>query len=267
MAREISSVTKFGTSEPFNFQVARSQISYHETIFKFGFNSDIDDALETVWAQGGLYSYLSSASTLYISSSSTDDDVAGTGARTATVSGLDANYDEVSVTVDLDGQNGVQLGDASNWIRVNRITVNTAGTGGQNAGVLYVGTEASPTLGVPTNKYATVAIGDNQTLMALWTVPRNYEAYLLQTDVTVATTQNNKYCTCTVLARPHGEVFQVKDKFVKAESSHHQEYSIPLKFDEKTDIEIRAIGDSSGANIAISAALDIVYVLKGSSLG
>lgn len=266
MARLVTSISKLGSSEPFELQVAQGQISYHESIFKFGFNPDIDASLETVWAQGGLYSYLSAASTLYISSSSTADDVAGTGARTATVSGLDANYDEVSVTVDLDGQNGVQLGDASNWIRVNRITVDTAGSGGKNAGVLYVGTEASPTLGVPTNKYATVAIGDNQTLMALWTVPRNYEAYLLQVDVTVATTQNNKYCTSSVVARPYGGVFQVKDKFVKAESSHHQEYSIPLKFDEKTDIEIRAIGDSAGADIAISAGLDILYIRKGSSL-
>jgi hypothetical protein len=266
MARLVTSISKLGTHEPFELQVAQGQISYHESIFKFGFNSDVDDSLETVWAQGGLYSYLSAASTLYISSSSTADDVAGTGARTATVSGLDANYDEVSVTVDLDGQNGVQLGDASNWIRVNRITVDTAGSGGQNAGVLYVGTEASPTVGVPTNKYATVAIGDNQTLMALWTVPRNFEAYLLQVDVTVATTQNNKYCTSSLVARPYGGVFQVKDKFVKAESSHHQEYSIPLKFDEKTDIEIRAIGDSAGADIAISAGLDILYIRKGSSL-
>ena len=184
MAREVSSISRVGTSEPFNLQIARGQIAYHKSIFKFGFNPDIDNSLETVWAQGGLYSYLSSATTLYISSSSTDDDAAGTGARTATVSGLDANYDEVSVTVDLDGQNGVQLGSASNWIRVNRITVNTAGSGGQNAGVIYVGDEATPSSGVPSNKYATVAIGDNQTIMALWTVPRGYSAYLYQTNVT-----------------------------------------------------------------------------------
>jgi len=266
MARLLTSISKLGNTEPFYLQVAEGQIAYHETIFKFGFNPDIDDSLETVWAQGGLYSYLSSATTLYISSSSTADDAAGTGARTATVSGLDANYDEVSVTVDLDGQNGVQLGDASNWIRVNRITVDTAGSGGENAGVIYVGDEASPTSGVPSNKYATVAIGDNQTLMALWTVPRNYEAYLLQIDITVATTQNNKYCTPSVVARPYGGVFQVKDKFVKAESTHHQGYSIPLKFDEKTDIEIRAIGDSAGSDIAISGGLDIIYIRKGSSL-
>jgi len=257
---EKSSISRVGKTEPFELQVAREQITYHKSTFKFGFNPDVDNALETVWAQGGLYSYLSSASTLYISSSSTADDAASTGARNVTVSGLDANWDEVSVTVDLDGQNGVQLGSASNWIRVNRIVVNTVGSGGSNAGVLYVGTESSPTLGVPTNKYATVAIGDNQTLMALWTVPRGYTAYVLQTDVTAATTQNNKYATVSFVARPENCAFQVKDKFVKSESSHHQRYHIPQKFEEKTDLEFRCIGDSSEANIAISAAMDIIYI-------
>lgn len=260
MTRQVSSVSRFGSTEPFELQVARGQVAFHKNIFKFGFNPDVDNSLETVWAQGGLYSYLSTATTLYISSSSTADDAAGTGARTATVSGLDANYDEVSVTVDLDGQNGVQLGNASNWIRVNRITVNTAGSGGQNAGVIYVGDEASPTSGVPSNKYATVAIGDNQTLMALWTVPRGYTAYVLQTDVSAATTQNNKYATVHFVARENGGVFQVKDKFVKSESSHHQRYHIPLKFEEKTDLEFRCIGDSLAADIALSAGMDIIYI-------
>ena len=253
------SVSQVGTTEPFELQVARGQIYEHKPQFKFGFNPDVDDALETVWAQGGLYSYLSTGTTLYISSSSTADDAASTGARSATVSGLDANYNEVSVTVDLDGQNGVQLGSTS-WLRVFRVIVRSAGSGGQNAGVLYVGSEASPTIGVPTNKYATVAIGDNQTVMALWTVPAGYTAYLLQTDISVTTTQNNKYCTVHLVARPEGEVFQVKDKFVKSESSTHQEYTIPLKFTEKTDIEVRAIGDSSGSDIAISAGLDFIYI-------
>ena len=35
---------------------------------------------------------------------------------------------------------------------------------------------------------------------------------------------------------------------------------IPLKFEEKTDIEVRAIGSSSNANIAISAGLDMLYI-------
>mgnify|MGYP000607134405 CR=1 FL=1 len=84
---------------------------------------------------------------------------------------------------------------------------------------------------------AIIAIGDNQTLMSLWTVPANFTAYVLQTDVTVATTQNNKYATVSFLTRPDGGVFQVKDKFVIADGFHHQEYPIPFKFNEKTDIK------------------------------
>lgn len=257
---EVSSISRVGRTEPFYLQIARNQIGFHKTIFKFGFNNDIDDQLETIWPQGGLYSYLTNSSTLYISSSSAADDVAGTGARTVTVNGLDANYDEISVTVDMDGQNGVQLGDASNWMRVFRVIVDTAGSGAENAGVLYVGTEAAPVGGVPANKYATVPIGDNQTTMALWTVPRGYTAFLLQTDVTVATTQNNKYATVSLVARPPGGVFNLKDRFVKSQSSVHQEYVVPIKFLEKTDIEYRAIGDSVGADIAIAAGMDIVYI-------
>jgi len=255
----ITSITQRGTTEDFGLQVARGQIPYHKSNFKFGFNADVDDALETVWSKGGLYAYLSSATALYISSSSTNDTVAGTGARTVKVSGLDSDYDEVSVTVNMNGQSGVSLGT---FTRVNRIEVLTAGSGGANAGNLHVGSEASPTVGIPATTYAYVTAGDNQTLMALWTVPRNYTAYVTQTDITVATTQNNKYCTVSLVSRPFGGVFNVKDRFVKAESSVNQVYNFPLKFEEKTDIEFRAIGDSAGADIAISAGIDILYILN-----
>jgi hypothetical protein len=254
---QVSSISRVGTTEPFYLQVARNQISFHKSNFKFGFNPDIDDSLETVWAQGGLYSYIASASVLKVSSSSTADTSAGTGARTVELFGLDTNYDEINETVTLNGQTAVNT--TNEYLRINRMIVRSAGTGTQNAGVIYAGT-GTVTTGVPANKYATIAIGDNQTVMALWTVPRGYTAYLIQTDITVATTQNNKYCTVHLVARPNGEVFQIKDKFVKAESSVHQAYTIPLKFEEKTDIEVRAIGDSSGADIAISAGLDIIYI-------
>lgn len=263
MTREVSSITRVGTHEPFELQVSRGQIAYHKVNFKFGFNPDVDNSLETVWAQGGLYSYLAAAATLTVSSSSTDDASAGTGARTVEISGLDADYNEISETVTLNGQTAVNT--TKEYLRIFRGIVRTAGSGGQNAGVIYAGT-GTVTSGVPDNKYLTIAIGDNQTLMALWTVPAGYTAYLTQLDVTVATTQNNKYCTATLVARPLGQVFQVKDKFVKSESSHHQEYRFPLRFEEKTDLEVRAIGDSSGANIAISAGLDIIYIRNGATL-
>ena len=257
MARETSSISRVGTSEPFELQVSRGQIAYHKTLFKFGFNPDVDDSLETIWAEGGLYSYLSAATVLKVSSSSANDTSAGTGARTVELFGLDADYDEINETVILSGQTAVNT--TQSFLRVNRMIVRSAGTGGTNAGVIYAGT-GTVTSGVPANKYATVAAGDGQSLMALWTVPRGYTAYVTQTDITGATTQNNKYATVSFLARPFGEVFQVKDKFAKSESGHNQVYTFPLKFEEKTDLEMRCIGDSAGADIAIAAAFDLVYI-------
>lgn len=256
---EISSISRVGKTEPFELQIARGQISFHKTNFKFGFNPDIDNALETIWSQGGLYSYLSSASVLKISSSSTDDTSAGTGARTVQISGLDANYDEITETITLNGQTAVDT--TNEYIRVNRAKVLTAGTGGQNAGVIYAGT-GTVTSGVPANKYTTIAIGDNQTLMALWTVPRGYTAYLYQTNVTAACTTSNKLLTTTIVARPFDSVFQVKDKFgIQIDGgSIVQKYNFPLKFEEKTDIEVRAISDAGSANAEVSAGLDFLYI-------
>lgn len=262
MSRQLSSISRFGTTEEFYLQVARSQIAGHKFNFKFGFNPDVDGALETIWTQGGLYSYLSAATILKVSSSSTDDTAAGTGARTVEIFGLDGNYNEISETVTLNGQTAVNT--TNSYLRINRGIVRSAGSGSNNAGVIYAGTGAV-TSGVPANKYLSIAIGDNQTLMALWTVPAGYTAFFLQTDVTLATTQSNKYCTAKLVARPYGEVFQVKDVFVKSQGSTTQVYSIPIRFDEKTDIEWRAIGDSAGADIAISAAMEILYI-KNTSL-
>lgn len=263
MAREVSSITRTGTTEPFGLQVARGHVGYHYAQYKFGFNSDVDDVTETVWAEGGLYSYLSSASVLKVSSSSANDTSAGTGARTVQLYGLDANYNEINETVTLSGQTAVNT--TNEFFRINRMVIRSAGSGGENAGVVYAGT-GTITAGVPANKCATVAAGDNQTLMALWTVPAGHTAYLLRKDITVATTQNNKYATITIVARPENEVFQVKDKHVLDNNDMSRSYINPLKFTEKTDIEVRCIGDSSGADIAVSAGLDMVYIKNGDTL-
>ena len=82
MAREVSSITRVGTSEPFELQIARGQVAYHKSVYKFGNNAAVANLTETIWQQGGLYSYLSAASVLKVSSSSANDTSAGTGART-----------------------------------------------------------------------------------------------------------------------------------------------------------------------------------------
>lgn len=237
------SITQVGTCEPFELQVARGDITGHKSVFKFGFNPDIDSTLETVWDAGGLYAYPSSA----VKMTATSTDGANDDGVQVTVQGLDANYNELSETITLDGSG---VGETSSFfLRVFRAFVE--------------GSQApSGTINITNGglTYARITLGNNQTLMALWTVPVGYTAYLLQIDVSLATTQNNKYATVHFTARKSGGVFRTQDKFVKSESSHHQQYHIPLKFEEKTDLEFRAIGDSASADIAISAAMDIIYI-------
>jgi hypothetical protein len=260
MPRDYSSISRFGLTEPFNLQVARGQIAYHESIYKFGNNPQVADSIETVWPEGGLYSYLSAATVLKVSSSSTDDTSAGTGARTVELFGLDGDYNEISEVVTLNGQTAVNT--TQSYLRINRMIVRSAGSGGANAGIIYAGT-GTVTTGVPANIYATInGDGTNQTLMALWTIPAGYTGYLMQYDVSNGTTSNTPaVCKLLLVARPYGEVFQTKD--VKSlTTGMHIENSlvIPVEFAEKTDIEVRAVSSSNSVTFDISAAFEMLYI-------
>jgi len=257
---QISSITRVGKTEPFELQVARGQIAYHESIYKFGNNAAVSNSTETIWQQGGLYSYLSAASVLKVSSSSANDTSAGTGARTVELFGLDGDYNEINEVVILNGQTAVNT--TLSYLRINRMIVRSAGSGGANAGIIYAGT-GTVTTGVPANIYATInGDGSNQTLMALWTVPAGYTAYLMQYDVSNGTTSNTPaVCKMTLVARPHGEVFQSKDVKSLTTGMHIENtLVVPIKFTEKTDIEVRAVSSSNSVTFDISAALEIIYI-------
>jgi len=267
MTREVSSISRVGTSEPFELQISRGHIAYHKPLFKFGNNATVGDSLETIWAEGGLYSYLTAATVLKVSSSSTNDTSAGTGARTVQLYGLDADYNEINELVTLNGQTVVNT--TQSFLRINRMVVRSAGSGGANAGVIYAGT-GTVTTGVPANVYASVngVTGANQSLMSLWTVPAGYTAYMLQYDVSNGTTSNTPaVCKLILAVRPYGEVFQSKDVKSLTTGMHVEEtFALPLKIEEKSDIEVRAISSSSSVDFDISAAFEIVYIKNGSSL-
>ncbi len=264
MAREVSSISRVGTSEPFELQIARGQIAWHNPLFKFGNNTTVGNSLETIWAEGGLYSYLTAATVLKVSSSSTDDTSAGTGARTVQLYGLDGDYNEINELVTLNGRTAVNT--TQSFLRINRMIVRSAGSGGANAGVIYAGT-GTVTTGVPANVYASVngVTGANQSLMALWTVPAGYTAYILQYDVSNGTTSNTPaVCKLILAVRPYGEVFQSKDVKSLTTGMHVEEtFSLPQKITEKSDIEVRAISSSNSVSFDISAAFEIVYIKNG----
>lgn len=253
---EKSSITRVGTYEPWELQVSRGQIPYHKTLFKFGSNPVVDASLETVWSQGGIYAYPAAASVMKVSSSSTDDSGSGTGAQTVTVSGLDANYNELSEVVTLNGQTEVLT--TNSFIRVFRAFVNTAGAGATAAGDIYVGT-GTVTAGVPATVYAKIPVGANQTLMAVWTVPAGYTAYINNGTFSAAGANTNHSIKGQLCFRPFGGVMRVGAEVALANGFVQFDFEYPLALPEKTDLESRAVA-LSGSGFYVASTFDLVYI-------
>ncbi len=221
--------------------------------YKFGFNEDIGTTEESVWDVGGLYSYLSAASTLKISSSDAADDAAGTGARTVQLYGLDGNHMPINEILTMDGQTAAET--TAEFLRIFRLVVRSAGSGVKNAGTVYAGT-GTLTAGVPANKYAAISPGQNQTLMCIWTVPAGQRAYVRNIFVS-SHSGSNAYATMRLVARPPGEVFQVKEKVVIFRNAFSIPHLVETEYGEKTDLEMRAVASSGTLDASASIAVEL----------
>lgn len=244
--------------EPYELQVSKGQVAGATALYKFGYNSDINGTEETVWSPGGDVVWPAAAFTAFISSSSTADTSAGTGAQTVTIQGLDENYATQSVTVDMNGQTQVQVGDASGWIRINRAFVVTAGSGGTAAGTVYIAATGVSS-GVPTGTiYASITDG-NQTQMAVYTVPASHTLYLDDLIFTAAISLANNYATVKLNTRDFGSnVFRTKFINVLQSNELIINFEFPLAIPEKTDIECRAV--TSNTNNQVGASFQGVLI-------
>jgi hypothetical protein len=228
---------------PYFLQVSRGLVAGHKRIFKFGYNEEIQNVEETIWDVGGLYAYPSSAVTMTATSSSgaTDENVQ------VTMQGVDASYNELSETVTLNASGTATT--TGSFLRVNRAFVASGTASAGNITIANGGTT-----------YAYVSALHQQTLMAIWTVPAGYTGYLFQVDTTAFTVQNNKVATIRMITRELNGVFRTQQKFDLFQASYHQDIVCPQPILEKTDIEFRAIADSSNADLRVSATFDIIYI-------
>lgn len=222
-----------------------------------GFNADIATTEETIWDQGGAYAYPASASVMSVSSSSANDTSAGTGARTVRVTGLNSLFEPFVETVTLNGQTAVNT--TTSIRRVNGVEVLTAGSGGVNAGDIYVGT-GTVTAGVPANKYGKIVVAQNRSLAAVYTVPAGKRA-MLENLTVVSQATSTSTVTIRLVARATGAVFQTMKKFLitSAAGAVTIPNEIPLLFQPGTDIEVRATTSASGE--ARDVAADATFIV------
>jgi len=219
---------------PFGIGVARGAFPNLSGIQKFGYNPSVAATEETVWSAGGTYSYISTAGTAAVTTSSTDDNNG-----TVEIQGLDANYNLQTVTATIAGSATTET-----FIRVFRVRMLTPGTG-QTTNVGNI------TVTVDSTTAAYIPAGEGQTLQAVYTVPADKRAYLLSV---VSGTEKEKEITTKLIARPNGGSFNVKT-YETARGRLERKYLINEVFDEKTDIELRVSAD---ADTGISGGFELL---------
>lgn len=163
----------FYPNRDFLLEVARGKIAKHALVRVFGINADVDTgAEEDVVAFGGDQPWFTSAQSLDVLSTSTDDtNSAGTGARSIRVTGLNGSHAAITEDVNLNGTTAVTL--SNTYIGGVQAKLLTSGTGLVNAGTVTIRNVLDE------SSVAQMPIGYGQTLGAVYTVPASKTAYLI----------------------------------------------------------------------------------------
>lgn len=223
---------------PFGLSLIKGLVNNFDGVHKFGLNTAVGSSFETIWDGNNTYTYPSSAGTATATSSDTSSDNTGT----VKIFGLDSNYDLAEETLTIGGSAG-----STSFIRVFRAEMITANTGTGNVGVITI-TASSTTV-------AQIRAGYGQTLMCVYTVPRKYNAYLMQIDVGSSKDLENEIRFITKKINGSGNVFTTKSFITTRGGFIEKNYVIPIKIAEKTDIELIAKASSTSA---ISGGFELV---------
>lgn len=116
-----------------DLMISAGFVAGYEAVVITGFNGDIDTgAMEDIWNQGGTLAWLSSAETMDLVSDDANDTSAGTGLQSVLVEGVDADYNEISEVVVMNGLTDVTT--TSSFFYVKRLTGLGVGSNGKNIG-------------------------------------------------------------------------------------------------------------------------------------
>ena len=239
-----------------NIPIAAGQLAGYSSVEKFGRNPNVATTIETVWEHGGMYEYLTTASQIFIYSASSDDGVGQIGAIKVTVQGLDENYNIISEELTVNG-----AGSTLTFFRVYRAFITDAGSSGYNKGHLIISTQSSGAgivlADIGGDGTGANFVGYGQTMLALYTVPAGKTAYV--TQWTIGNGNYNTSCSAFLRSRVpfNGFVMTTSDTMAVSGGFHVKNYSIPLKFVEKTDIEIQAF---DGGGTIVSSTFNIILV-------
>ena len=235
-----SSITRTGKHEPFELHVQRGFVEGHFAVQKFGYAVSVSSAEVEVWNGGSSYIYATSAGPVTMAATS--------GTNTSSnifIQGLDADYNLQQETLQLNATTTVT--SANEYIRIFRAYVTNDADVEERVDFYLDG-----------NRNATLEPGENQTLMALYTIPAGYTGYLNQMNMSTATETAQRFMRLRLKQREFGGVFLTKAKYTLADMFAEEVYPYPLVLSEKSDIKVTA-QSSSGVN-EIAAIFNVILI-------
>lgn len=233
-------------------ETSRGQISGYSGVEKFGRNEDVDTGgFEDVWDGGAAWAAPTEARVHDLTSSSANDADAGSGARTVQVYGLDASGELANEIVTLNGTANVAT--AGTYTMIHRMIVRSAGTLEWNAGTVKATAQTDSTV------TAQIQPNNNQTLMAIYQIPSDKTGYITRWYGTMNRAVTTGAANARLLAKPSGEVFQVKRVLglvgTGAGSFDHK-YEFPLQVAASTIVKVDV--DVSANDTDVSAGFTIL---------
>ena len=241
--------------DPLNTGIG-SGTGQQDYIEKFGANLSVGADIETIWETGGIYEYLTVASTVSAISDDSGDTVTGTGARTIEIQGLDSNYNTVTEVI---STNGTSSGSASTneFLRIYRALVKTAGSTGTNEGHIDINAGSTTVISIGTKGTGANKEGFGQSQTSVYTIPAGKTGYITQWSVG-SSIYNSGVQAFLMLSEPNdGPIMRTKD-IMFLNNYSIKDYKVPLQALEKTDIEVRAYDTSSG--IPVSTSYNVILV-------
>ena len=252
MARKTAVYSPARVSSDFLLDISAGRVAGWSHVNKFGHNPDVDMTPdEDIWELGGNYTgFITTPTTLEIFSSDANDTIDGTGAQTIEVQGLDSDFLEQTEQIAMNGAGTVV--SVNTYIRVNRSFVVSVGSVGANIGAITIQDTQPVTL-------AAIAVNDNQTHQATYTVPTDKRGLITKIWSGIGTGSAAGVSTdIELLIRPVDEAFQTK--FLLGLTSHWSHSpKLPITIENKSDVKLRSIGNSA-ANSNITGGFDIVLV-------
>lgn len=235
--------------------IASGFIGGYSIVNRFGFNPDIDNGQsEDVWEHGGDYTGFPGITPelVAVSSSDANDSSAGTGCRSITIFGLDADFNSKNENIALNGLSNVS--SVGTYSRVFRVQCLTAGSA-----LINVGDVTAKYATTASVVFARMAAGKGNSQGSFYTIPAGHTGYLISYTVQLNAGQNQGAGVAIKIIPSNQAMRQAREFFAHSGIPFRYDIYGGIRFSEKTDFVFRIMSAGSN-NQSASVTWDMILV-------